>query len=225
MAKPEKYGREGDRRAMLEVIAAHARQCSAETGRPRFSARVMEAMGRTPRHLFVPEDVRAYAYEDMPLPIGAGKTISQPFMVALATELLDIAPSDKVLEVGAGLGYQAAVLAELCDNVFAVEILSELAEEAEERLKEVGCEKVRVRIGDGSRGWPEEAPFDKILVSAGARRIPPALIDQLKAGGRMVIPAGEEESQMLRLIEKEENGEIGERALIPVRYSLLTIAH
>lgn len=225
MADADNNDARSERQEMLKAIAAHARQCASETGRPELSDRVMAAMGRAPRHLFVPDDVRAYAYEDMPLPIGEGKTISQPFMVALATDLLDIAPSDKVLEVGAGLGYQAAVLAELSDHVYAVEILSELAEEAERRLRDAGYDKVRLRIGDGSRGWPEEAPFDKILVSAGATRMPAALIDQLKEGGRMVIPAGDEESQMLRLVEKKSGGDLNERALIPVRYSLLTVAH
>lgn len=225
MADADDNDARSERQEMLKAIAAHARQCASETGRPELSDRVMAAMGRAPRHLFVPDDVRAYAYEDMPLPIGEGKTISQPFMVALATDLLDIAPSDKVLEVGAGLGYQAAVLAELSDHVYAVEILSELAEEAERRLRDAGYDKVRLRIGDGSRGWPEEAPFDKILVSAGATRMPKPLIDQLKEGGRMVIPAGDEESQMLRLVEKKSGGDLTERALIPVRYSLLTVAH
>lgn len=219
------YGSDDHRRAMLKAIAAHARQCAEETDRPSLSDRVMEAMRRAPRHLFVPDDVRVYAYEDMPLPIGAGKTISQPFMVALATDLLDIEPSDKVLEVGAGLGYQAAVLAELCDQVFAIELISELAEDAERRLKDAGYDKVRLRIGDGSRGWREEAPFHKILVSAAAKRVPDALLDQLSPGGRMIIPAGEEDAQMLRLIEKDESGDVNERPLIPVRYSLLTIAH
>lgn len=225
MQNEKENGFEAERRAMLKTVAAHARDCGRATGRPALSDRVMQAMANAPRHRFMPADLQPYAYRDMPLPIGSDKTISQPFMVALATDLLDIAPDDKILEVGAGLGYQAAVLAELSDHVFAVEILSELGEEAERRLAEAGYGKVRIRIGDGSRGWPEEAPFDKILVSAGAKKIPAALIDQLKAGGRMVIPAGEEDTQMLRLVEKDQDGELTDHALIPVRYSPLTLSH
>jgi len=215
----------GARQAMLEDIALHARECAGETGRERLSERVMEAMARAPRHKFVPDEFRQFAYADSPLPIGEGKTISQPFMVALATDLLEVEIDDKVLEVGAGLGYQAAVLSELSDHVYAVELISELAEEAERRLRQYDYDKIRIRIGDGSRGWKEEAPFDKILVSAGAKRIPNALIEQLKPGGRMVVPTGEEDAQMLQLVEKRENGEIEEQALLPVRYSLLMISH
>ncbi len=210
---------------MLAAIRAHAQQCARETGRDSFSQAVMKAMAETPRHLFVPDEFVDLAYEDRPLPIGAGKTISQPFMVALACELLDLKPRARVLEVGAGLGYQSAVLSALCDRVYAVEIISELAEEAKERLAAAGCENVEVRLGDGARGWPEHAPFDGIVVSSAAKQLPKPLLDQLKPGGRMVIPLGDDDAQMLQLIVKGANGEICEKALIPVRYSALSIAH
>ncbi len=213
------------RGAMLEGIALHARQCADETGRAEISDRVRSALLRAPRHLFVPETLQKFAYEDAPLPIGSGKTISQPFMVAIATELLDIEDSDKVLEIGSGLGYQAAVLAELSDHVYTVEILSELAEEAERRLSDAGYDNVRVRIGDGSRGWSDAAPFDKILVSVSVKTIPAALLEQLKPGGRMVVPAGEDDAQMLQLIEKDLSGGAKPRALFPVRYSTLSVVH
>ena len=210
---------------MLAVIKAHARQCAGETGRKCFSQAVMKAMAETPRHLFVPDEFAAFAYEDRPLPIGAGKTISQPFMVALACELLDLTPQARVLEVGAGLGYQAAVLSALCDRVYAVEIISELADEAADRLAAAGCKNVEIRIGDGARGWSEHAPYDGIVVSSAAKRLPKPLIEQLKPGGRMVIPVGEDDAQMLQLIVKKANGDIHRKALIPVRYSALSITH
>jgi protein-L-isoaspartate(D-aspartate) O-methyltransferase len=213
------------RGAMLEGIAAHARQCAEETGRAEISARVRAALLRAPRHLFVPETLQKVAYADAPLPIGSGKTISQPFMVAIATEVLDIEEDDKVLEIGAGLGYQAAVLAELTDHVYTVEILTELAEEAKRRLAYAGYDKVRVRTGDGARGWPEVAPIDKILISVAVKTVPKALLEQLKPGGRMIVPVGEPDAQMLQLIEKQPDGRTKERALFPVRYSTLSVTH
>ena len=150
----------------------------------------MAAMGRVPRHRFVPAPLAPVAYHDMPLPIGFDKTISQPFIVAVMTDLLDPRPHEVVLEVGTGLGYQAAVLAELAGRVWSVEIVEELATEAEARLRRLGYANVGIRIGDGSRGWAEHAPFDKIMVTAAAELTPPALIEQLKPGGRMVLPVG-----------------------------------
>ncbi|MEX0644685.1 MAG: protein-L-isoaspartate(D-aspartate) O-methyltransferase [Parvularculaceae bacterium] len=216
---------EARRQEMLAIIALHARQCADLIGKEQLSSAVLEAMARAPRHHFVPIDLQPYAYEDTPLPIGCGKTISQPFIVALMTDLLQLEASDKVLEVGAGLGYQAAVLAEICEEVCAIEIVSELAEEAERRLSEAGYENVRLRIGDGGRGWPEEAPFDKIIVSAAPHSIPATLVAQLKSGGRMVLPVGDEDSQYLHLVEKTAAGEARVRRLIPVRFSAMTLSH
>ncbi len=213
------------RQEMLAIIALHAKQCADMIGKEQLSGAVIEAMARAPRHHFVPTDLQPYAYEDTPLPIGCGKTISQPFIVALMTDLLQLEETDKVLEVGAGLGYQAAVLAELCDDVCAIEIVSELAQDAERRLDEAGYDNVRLRVGDGGRGWPQEAPFDKIIVSAAPQRIPATLVDQLKPGGRMVLPVGDDESQYLHLIEKTGGGEPRVRRLIPVRFSAMTLSH
>ena len=152
--------------------------------------RVLIAMGTVPRHRFVPGALASQAYGDYPLPIGGGQTISQPYIVALMTQWAEVAPGDKVLEVGTGSGYQAAVLAELTEKVFSIEIRPELARRASALLKEMGYGRVQVRSGDGYRGWPEEAPFDAILVTAAAPRVPPALAAQLKEGGRLVIPLG-----------------------------------
>ena len=179
------------RRQMVEVIAIYAELASEDLGKAALDQRVMAAMERVPRHRFVPESLAAAAYHDMPLPIGFDKTISQPFIVAVMTDLLDPRPHEVVLEVGTGLGYQAAVLAELAGRVWSVEIVEELATEAEARLRRLGYANVGIRIGDGSRGWAEHAPFDKILVTAAAELMPSALVEQLQsrrpngaAGGR-----------------------------------------
>jgi len=213
------------RQAMVTIIAAHANLCADEIGKDRLSERVLAAIGRVPRHQFVPAIVQELAYQDMPLPIGCGKTISQPFMVALMTDLLELEEDDRVLEVGTGLGYQAAVLAELCDEVFSVEIISELAAEAERRLRAAGYAKMELRVGDGSRGWPEHAPYDKIIVTAAPEQIPSALLDQLKPGGRMVIPAVVEDGQRLLVIEKGEDGRVRTKELISVLFSVLISSH
>src|SRR3990172_1242130 len=210
---------------MVTIIAAHANLCADEIGKDRLSERVLAAIGRFPGHQFVPAIVQELAYQDMPLPIGCGKTISQPFMVALMTDLLELEEDDRVLEVGTGLGYQAAVLAELCDEVFSVEIISELAAEAEKRLRAAGYGKVQLRVGDGSRGWPEHGPYDKIIVTAAPEQIPSALLDQLKPGGRMVIPAVVEDGQRLLVIEKGEDGRVRMKELIPVLFSALISSH
>ncbi len=176
------------------------------------SERVEEAMRRVPRHEFVPEDLRDRAYVDSPLPIGKGQTISAPHMVALMTELLDPRPGDKVLEVGAGSGYHAAVVAELVKpdgKVITVERIPELAEFARENLRRTGYDEwVEVKVGDGSKGYPAEAPYDRILVTAGAPDIPPSLLEQLKPGGRLVIPVGDRHMQELWLVKKTEDGKI-----------------
>ena len=211
--------------AMLAAVNAHARDCAVETGRDAISPRVLNALARTPRHLFVPEEYAASAYEDMPLPIGSGKTISQPFMVALASDLLDLQPDARVLEVGIGFGYQSAVLADLSAQVFAVEIIPELAEEAKVRLRAAGVKNVEIRIGDGARGWPDKAPFDGIVVSSAAKALPKLLVDQLTRGGRMVVPIGDDAAQTLYLIVKESDGKVVTKPLIPVRYSALSTSH
>ena len=168
-------------------------------------ARVLRAMRSVPRHEFVPEDVRERAYDDTPLPIGYGQTISQPFVVALMTERLDLDGTEKVLEIGTGSGYQAAVLAELADRVFSIEIIEALAERARGDLQRLGYRGVTVRAGDGYRGWPEEAPFDVIIVTAAPVQVPQPLVDQLAVGGRMIVPVGRW-YQRLILITRDESG-------------------
>jgi len=213
------------RREMVEQIARHAQLAARETGKAYLSETVMEVMKAVPRHEFVPVELRAFAYSDSPLPIGYDKTISQPFIVALMTDLLDLQPTDRVLDVGTGLGYQAAILAKLVDRVYTVEILEELAEGARRRLADQGSINVELRIGDGSRGWPEHAPFDKILVAAAPDLIPTPLLDQLKPGGKMVIPAGIEDAQQLMLVEKNEKGQLNVEEILPVRFSSLVVSH
>lgn len=181
---------------------------------------VLAAMMKVPRHLFVPEMYRSQAYEDHPLPIGYGQTISQPYIVAYMTEALGLEGGEKVLEIGTGSGYQAAVLAEIADSVFTIEIIPELAESARERLKNLGYKNVFVLCGDGYRGWPEHAPFDAIIVTAAPDHIPEPLVEQLKVGGRMVIPVGRV-YQELFLVVKTERG-VERRPLLPVRFVPMT---
>jgi protein-L-isoaspartate(D-aspartate) O-methyltransferase len=209
------------RRHMVEVIAIHADLASHELGKAEFSERVMTAMRRVPRHQFVPPPFAFVAYQDMPVPIGFDKTVSQPFMVALMTELLAPQPHERVLEVGTGLGYQAAVLAELAAHVWSVEIVEEFASAAEARLRRLGYKNISIRTGDGSRGWAEHAPFDKILVAAAANQPPQALLEQLKPGGRLVLPLGPREAQRLTLIEKSAAGEITRQEFLAVLFSEL----
>ena len=209
------------RRQMVEVIAMYTELASEELGKAALDQRVMAAMGRVPRHRFVPEPLAVVAYHDAPLPIGFDKTISQPFIVAVMTDLLAPLPHEVVLEVGTGLGYQAAVLATLAGRVWSVEIVEELATEAEARLRRLGYANVGIRIGDGSRGWAEHAPFDKIMVTAAAELTPPALIEQLKPGGRMVLPVGAMDAQMLTVLDKDALGRVTRRQLLPVCFSRL----
>jgi protein-L-isoaspartate(D-aspartate) O-methyltransferase len=209
------------RRHMVEMIAIHADLASDETGKAMLDERVMAAMRKVPRHLFVPAPLAAYAYQDTPLPIGFDKTISQPFIVALMTDLLLPQPSEKVLEVGTGLGYQTAILAELSSQVSSIEIVEEFAGVARELLQQLGYTDIKIREGDGSRGWREHAPFDKILVTAAADKVPAALLDQLKPSGRLVMPIGPEEMQRLTVIEKGADGQTEVRELLPVRFSRL----
>ena len=210
---------------MVEEIARHALLASAETGKAVLSESVMEVMKAVPRHEFVPVELRAFAYTDSPLPIGYDKTISQPFIVALMTDLLDLQAEDRVLDVGTGLGYQAAILAKLVDRVYSIELLEELAQGAGRRLAEQKFTNIELRVGDGSKGWPEQAPFDKILVAAAPDLIPTPLLAQLKPGGKMVIPAGIETAQQLMLVEKNAKGQLDVREILPVRFSTLTVSH
>jgi protein-L-isoaspartate(D-aspartate) O-methyltransferase len=212
------------RRHMVEVIEIQADLMAEELGKAVIDERVLAAMLRVPRHLFVLAPLAPHAYEDMPLPIGFGKTISQPFMVALMTDLLDPKPQDVLLEIGTGLGYQSAILAELVAHVWSVEIVEEFAIEAERRFHQLGYSNVDIRAGDGARGWVEHAPYDKILLTAAAERPPAALLEQLKPEGRMVLPMGPPDAQMLTVINMDANRQTSFRELIPVRFSLLETA-
>ena len=209
------------RRHMVEVIALQADLMSAEIGKASLGERILDAMRRVRRHLFVPPELAAVAYHDTPLPIGFDKTVSQPFICALMTDLLDPQPHEAVLEVGTGLGYQAAILAELARQVWTIEVVEEFASHAEARLLQLGCGNVGVRVGDGTRGWTAHAPFDKILVTAAAEEPPTALLDQLAPGGRMVLPLGPEEIQQLTVIDKADDGRFRTRSVIPVRFGTL----
>ena len=206
------------RQALVEEITAE------HAGLPgRFDDRVVQAMATVPRHLFVPTVMQPFAYRNTPLAIGHDQTISQPYIVALMTDLLKPRKGDRVLEIGTGSGYQAAVLAGLVDTVYTIEIVAPLAAEARERLARLGYRNVQVRTGDGYKGWEEHAPFDSIMVTAGASEVPPPLLQQLKPGGRMVIPVGETHAvQSLTLIEKGADGKIRSRSIIPVRFVPLT---
>ena len=210
------------RRHMVEMIDIHYDLASDETGREVLNPRLREALLKIPRHLFVPPQLAAFAYRDTPLPLGFDKTVSQPFIAGLMIDLLDIERGDRLLEVGTGLGYQAAIMAEMGALVFSVEIVEEFAQEAKVRLAAVGHDNVFIRDGDGSRGWPEHAPFDKILITAAARDVPEALIDQLNPGGRIVLPIGEQDQiQQLSVVEKTEDGRIHRQALMQVRFTQL----
>jgi protein-L-isoaspartate(D-aspartate) O-methyltransferase len=214
------------REQMVEVVERHADSAGAALDGEPLDPAVLQVMTDVPRHAFVPEDVRGEAYEDRPLPIGYGQTISQPFIVALMTDLLDLEQGDKVLEVGTGSGYQAAVRAPLADQVYSIEIVPGLGASAQQALERVGYANVETRVGDGYYGWPEQAPFDGIVVTAAANHIPPPLIEQLKPGGRMIIPVGSAFfSQQLVLVEKTEAGKITTRQLLPVRFVPLTGEH
>ena len=211
------------RRAMVDAIVAHAWTAGPDTGRAELARAVLDVMARVPRHEFVPTELRAFAYFNTPLPIGFGKTISQPYIVALMTDLLDIRPDDRVLDIGTGLGYQAAVLARLASRVYTIEIIEELARRAARRLAEQGCDNVEVKAGDGSGGWAGQAPFDRILVAAAPELIPPALLAQLAPGGRMVIPAGLDGAQTLMLVTRDENGSLATEDILSVRFSELVV--
>ena len=209
------------RRSMIAEIAAQTIYASARIGKAAFAGRVMQVMNKVPRHAFVPIELQPYAYANSPLPIGFDKTISQPFIVALMTDLLDIQPNDIVLEIGTGLGYQAAIVAALAQKVYSVEVIEELSEQARQRLRRLGYLNIELRIGNGYHGWAEHAPFDKVIVTAAPELIPPALIDQVKPGGKMVIPAGLADAQQLILVEKDSHGTVTMKEILPVRFSQL----
>ena len=209
------------REDMLAVIAAGAFALRDTIGKSAFDQRVMTAMRKVPRHEFVPIELQPYAYANVPLPIGFEKTISQPFIVAVMTDLLDIKADDSVLEIGTGLGYQTAILAQLARKVYSIEIIEELGQKAKQRLRRQGCGNVELKIANGYQGWPEHAPFDKMIVTAAPDLVPPPLIHQLKAGGKMVIPAGLPNTQQLILAEKLANGRMAMKEILPVRFSQL----
>ncbi|MFQ6016838.1 MAG: protein-L-isoaspartate(D-aspartate) O-methyltransferase [Kiloniellaceae bacterium] len=220
---------QAERRAMVAEIAAEVVGTKKWLGKEALDPRVMAAMAKVPRHLFVPEVNRASAYQNRPQPIGHGQTISQPYVVAIMTDLVSVGPEDRVLEIGTGCGYQAAVLAELAQQVYTVEAVPELAKSAAERLKRLGYANIEVRTGDGAKGWSEHAPFAAIVVTAAAwHRVPPALIEQLGLGGRLVIPVDRSavaprypfttQEQDLILVTKGEQGRISERNVLPVAF-------
>ncbi len=213
------------RQALVRVVAGDVRATRRYTGREALDPRVLAALGRVPRHLFVPAAERRRAYLNRPLPIGYGQTISQPYIVALMTDLVGPRRGARVLEIGTGSGYQAAMLAELGAEVYTIEIVPELGERAAERLARLGY-KVHTRVGDGYYGWPEAAPFDAIVVTAAAGHVPPPLVAQLRPGGRMVIPVGSPFLvQELVLVSKDQAGEVSTRGLLPVRFVPLTGGH
>ena len=205
-------------RLVAEVDAMYS-ATRGETGLAAMSPPVRAALGKVERHRFVPAGQQSLAYRNHPLPIGSGQTISQPYIVALSTDLVAPQPGQRVLEIGTGSGYQAAVLAEIVSKVYSIELVPSLGKEAAERLKTLGYANVEVRIGDGYAGWPEQAPFDSILVTAAAPRVPEALLEQLRPGGRLVIPVGaSHEAQELLLIEKRPDGSFERRSVLPVRF-------
>lgn len=216
----------GARQRMVREIELTQRGVADETGQRGFAPSTLAVLGRTPRHLFVPEQETDAAYENRPLPIGHGQTISQPYIVALMTDLLDVDIGERVFELGTGSGYQAAVLAQLAREVYSVEIVPELGQRAARTLARLGYDNVQVKVADGYYGWPEHGPFDAIIVTAAASNIPPPLIEQLAPGGRMVIPLGTSFlTQQLMLVEKQHNGEITTRQVLPVRFVPLTGSH
>jgi protein-L-isoaspartate(D-aspartate) O-methyltransferase len=209
------------RQRMLAEVSAGVFHVSETIGKATLAERVMTAMDKVPRHEFVPVELQPYAYANIPLPIGFDKTISQPFIVALMTDLLDLKANDVVLEIGTGLGYQAAILGQLARKVYSIEIIEELASQAKQRLNRQGVNNVEIRIGNGYNGWSEHAPFDKVIVTAAPDLIPPPLLHQLRPGGKMVIPAGLPDEQQLYLVEKDENGRARTKEILRVRFSQL----
>jgi protein-L-isoaspartate(D-aspartate) O-methyltransferase len=209
------------RQQMIAEVVADVVFLTPQLGKAALDSRVIEVMGRIPRHEFVPVELQAYSYVNAPLPVGYGKTVSQPFIIALMTDLLEPRPEDTVLEVGAGVGYQAAILSELVKRVYSIDIIEELAVDTRARLERLGYRNVEIGVGNGYYGWSERAPFDKIIVTAAPDLIPPPLIAQLKPGGRMVIPTGIPDKQQLVVLEKSADGRLATREILPVRFSEL----
>lgn len=214
------------RQAMVATVAADVRATALKLDKRQLDRRVLEALATVPRHRFVPPGYRDRAYENRPLPIGYGQTISQPYIVAVMTDLLHPKPNDRVLEVGTGSGYQAAILSQLVAEVYTMEIIKPLGQQARARLQRLHYDNVQVRLGDGYYGWPDHAPFDAIVVTAAASHVPPPLVRQLKPGGRMVIPVGSPFTvQELVLITKHSDGSLVTRQILPVAFVPLTGGH
>ncbi len=214
------------RAQLINILEEDVRATSLYLKKEKLNPKVLEAMATVPRHEFVPEDVRRLAYKNIPLPIGHGQTISQPYIVAIMTDLLNIKPTDQVLEIGTGSGYQAAILAQLVDTVYSIEIIEPLAKRAKTLFDRLNYFNITSKIDDGYYGWEEHAPFDAIIVTAAASHIPPPLIKQLKPGGSMIIPVGGRFLiQQLVLINKDEAGQVKTRQLLPVRFVPLTGEH
>ena len=208
-----------ERRRMLDEIVLLMRETRLETGRVALAEKVRLALAKVPRHEFVPADQKRHAYENRPLSIGHGQTISQPFIVALMTDIMDIKPTDRVLEIGTGSGYQAAVLAELAATVYTIEIVEPLGRQAAATFSRLGYRNVHARVGDGYRGWPEHAPYDSIMVTAAPADVPRPLIEQLKPGGRLVVPVGGQTAgQSLLVLEKQPDGTVARRTVLAVRF-------
>jgi len=214
------------RQQMIADIEAYVETTVKYTKKDTFDEQVMQAMSTTPRHEFVPEEMRDSAYENQPLPIGYGQTISQPYIVALMTQLLQPQSDQRVLEIGTGSGYQAAILSQLVKQVYSIEIVEQLGKSSTQLLSRLGYDNVITRISDGYDGWPDQAPFDGIIVTAAISHIPPPLVSQLKNGGRMVIPVGTRfQTQYLTLVEKDSQGVISTRQLLPVYFVPFTGGH
>ena len=214
------------RKQMLSEIEEGLRTTSRYIDKKSFNMQVMQAMDTVPRHEFVAEGLRVKAYDDRPLPIGHGQTISQPYIVALMTDLLQAQPEHRVLEIGTGSGYQAAVLSQLVKQVYSIEIIEPLGHSTTQLLDRLGYKNIETRIADGYDGWPQQAPFDSIIVTAAISHIPPPLVQQLKKGGRMIIPVGTRfQTQYLTLVEKDEQGAISTRQILPVAFVPFTGGH
>jgi protein-L-isoaspartate(D-aspartate) O-methyltransferase len=211
---------------LIKVIEEDVRLTSRELNKSELDQRVMDAIAKVPRHEFVPDDEQPYAYDNRPLPIGHGQTISQPYIVAIMTDMLNLSPQSRVLELGTGSGYQAAILGELAAEVYTIEIVEPLGLQAKKRLKRLGYDNVKTLVGDGYYGWEEHAPFDAIIVTAAASHIPPPLIKQLKPGGRMVVPVGSRfMAQQLLVVDKQEDGKVASRQVLPVVFVPVTGGH
>jgi len=223
-SRPDPY--EKARKSMVQLIKNEVRETRGYLGREALSETTIHAMEKVKRHEFVPFYSRSEAYKNRPLPIGYGQTISQPYIVAVMTDMLELKPTDKVLEIGTGSGYQAAVLAEIAKEVYTIEVIGELGLSAKKRLEALGYNNVTTRIGDGYYGWEEHAPFDAIIVTAAAGHIPPPLLKQLKPGGRMIIPVKSFfYIQYLILVSKDKNGKVTTRQTLPVQFVPLTGEH